>query len=124
MNKAQLQAKAERRKRREKYYTVLAVVFVVGILGMAALLVWQKNTQRLGSGDYEGRIVDRWADYGASTRGSLPYFRLVVEGPDGKRVTVKVDANTYEAARVGMRIKSRSGQVVLIDSDERKAGGT
>src|SRR6185295_15885997 len=106
MNKAQLQAKAERRKRREKYYTVLAMVFVVGMVGMAVLLVWKKNTQQLGTGDYEGRIVDRWADYGASQRGSQPYFRLVVEEPDGKRFTVKVDANVYESARVGMRIKS------------------
>ena len=83
------------------------------------LLAWQKSTQRLGSGDYEGKIVDRWSDYAETNQGSLPRFRLVVESPDGKRFTVKVDANVYESARVGMRIKSRGGQIVLIESEQK-----
>jgi hypothetical protein len=97
--------------------------FVVLVTAWLGLLVWQKTTQRVDTSDYEGTIVDRWADYTESRYVPEPRFRLVVEGQDGKRFTVKVDANTYESSRVGMRIRSRAGQVVLIDSAERKAIG-
>lgn len=123
MKKAHLQANAEQRLRREKLYTIAAGALILPMVVIGVLLVWQKTTQRIESGDYEGRIVDRWADYGESQQGSRPYFRLLVEGPDGKRFTVKVDANVYESARIGMRIKSRAGQAVLIDSEGKKAGG-
>ena len=65
--------------------------------------------------DYEGKIVDRWADQAPSTQATQPYFRLLVESSDGKRFTVKVDPNVYDSARIGMRIRSRNGQVVLIE---------
>jgi len=77
--------------------------------------------RRAGNGDFEGRIVDRWAGYDESSQGARPYFRLRVESDDGKQFVVSVDANVYESARVGMRIKSRSGQVVLIESSQEKA---
>jgi hypothetical protein len=70
---------------------------------------------RVTSSDYEGKIVDRWADQAPSTQTTQPYFRLVVESSDGKRFTVKVDPNVYDSARVGMRIRSKNGQVVLIE---------
>jgi hypothetical protein len=82
-----------------------------------ALVVWQKSTSPLDNGDYEGTIVDRWADYAESSQGSHPRLRLVVESQDGKRLTVNVDPNIYESARVGMRIRSQDGQIVLIDSE-------
>ena len=71
---------------------------------------------RATNSDYEGKIVDRWADYTQSEQGSRPYLRLLIEGSNGKRFTVKVDPNVYESARVGMKIRSSAGQVVLIDS--------
>lgn len=123
MKKAKLQANAERRLRREKLYTIVGGALLLPLIVIGVFLVWQKTTQRVSTGDYEGRIVDRWGEYAESEQGSRPYFRLLVEGPDGKRFTVKVDANVYESARVGMRIRSRAGQVVLIDSDERKPSG-
>jgi hypothetical protein len=123
MNKAQLRTNAERRARREKYYTVVGGVLILAALVGVVLLVWQKTTQRVDTGDYDGRIVDRWAAYAESEQGSRPYFRLLIEDQDGRLFTVKVDANVYESARVGMRIRSRAGQVVWIDSEDRKAGG-
>lgn len=87
-------------------------------LALVVLFVWHNKDERV-IGDYDGRIVDRWADYTESDQGSRPRFRLAVESPDGKRFTVKVDANVYESARVGMRIKNRGGQVVLIESEQR-----
>lgn len=123
MKKAQLQTNAERRLLRERLFTIVGGALILAMLITAALLVWQKATQRVGNGDYEGTIVDRWAEYPESRYVSEARFRLQVEGQDGKRFTVRVEPNVYESARVGMRIKSRSGQVVLIDSADRKASG-
>ena len=89
----------------------LAVVLLIGLL-----LLWQKLTTTSSTTDYEGRVVDRWADYSGPEQGAQPRFRLLVESLDHKRFTIKVDDNVYESARVGMRIKSRAGQIVLIDS--------
>jgi len=123
MKKAQRQTQANQKELREKLNLVLVGGFVFLMVGCFVILVWQKTNQRVGSGDYEGVIVDRWADYSESQQGSRPYFRLLVEGADGKRFRVRVDPSVYESARVGMRIKSRAGQVVLIDSEQRTTGG-
>jgi hypothetical protein len=88
------------------------------LIAVAALLLvaWQKFSSPSRT-DYEGRIVDRWAENGGQVEGHQPLLALVIESSDGKRFTVRVDPNVYESARVGMRIRSRSGQIVLIDSD-------
>jgi hypothetical protein len=93
-----------------------AVLGGLAIIAILSLFLYYVYSGRVTSSDYEGKIVDRWADYTASTQGSRPYFSLLIESSDGKRLTVRVDSNVYELARVGMRIKSRNGQVVLIDS--------
>ena len=103
----------------QKSTTVIGGVLVLAAFATLLLVAWQKSTQRFGTGDYEGTIVDRWADYTESNQGSRPRFRLGVESPDGKRFTVKVDANVHESARVGMRMKNRGGQIVLIESEQR-----
>ena len=103
----------------QKSSAVLGGVLLFAIFATLLLLAWQRSTQRLGTGDYEGRIVDRWGDYSESNEGSRPQFQLVVESSDGKRFTVKVDPNVYESARVGMRIKNQGGQIVLIESEQR-----
>lgn len=97
---------------RGNWKTAIAALVVVIGLCLVFYYVWGG---RATSTDYEGKIVDKWADYTASTQGSQPYFRLVVETGDGKRLTVKVDQNVYQSARVGMRIRSKDGQVVLIE---------
>lgn len=88
----------------------------LGLLALFCLFFFYVWGGRVVNSDYEGRIVDRWADHVDTSQGSSPIFRLVVESDEGKRSTVRVDPNVYESARVGMRIKSRSAQVVLIDS--------
>ena len=92
------------------------------MIGWMALLVWQKATQRVDTSDFDGTIVDRWAVYPESKYSPQPLFRLSVESQDGKRFTVKVDPAVYESAKVGMRIKRRSGQIVLIDSELKQTG--
>ena len=120
MKASQLRKKADQRVEAGKWAAVLVSVLVVAVLGAVFFLVYSK---RIAPTDYEGTIVDRWADYAESDQGSHPRLRLVVESQDGKRITVKVDPNVYESARVGMRIKSQSGQIVLIDSEKRTTIG-
>jgi len=117
MKKQRLQR--DRRLFKRKLSTSLLGLLVVATLLTFAVVIWQKSTQPVNTSDYDGTIVDRWADYTQSEQGSRPYFRLLVESNDGKRFSVKVDPNIYESARIGMRIKNKDGQVVLIDSERR-----
>jgi hypothetical protein len=97
-------------------------ITVLSLLCFAVVMVlfgaWQKWTNSAQPADYEGRIVDRWADNSGAAEGYQPRLALLIESTDGRRFTVRVDPNVYESARVGMRIRSRSGQVVLIDSEK------
>jgi len=122
MKKAQRQRNAARRVFPGNFSTVVLAVLVTAMLAALVVLVWQKSTKPKQTDDYEGTIVDRWADYAESTEGSQARLRLVVETQDGKRITIKVDPNVYESARVCMRIRSRAGQIVLIDSERAQPG--
>ncbi|HEY8205243.1 MAG TPA: hypothetical protein VIF81_10990 [Pyrinomonadaceae bacterium] len=103
----------------EKKTTKIAVLSLLCFVVVMVLFVaWQKWTNPAQPPDYEGRIVDRWADNSGAAEGYQPRLALVIESTDGRRFTVRVDPNVYESARVGMRIRSRSGQVVLIDSEK------
>jgi hypothetical protein len=122
MKKTRLRTNADRSRFREKLLPNAGRALLLLMLFALLLFAWYRTTQRVDTGDYEGRIVDRWADYVETDQGSRPRLRLVVEAQDGKRFTVKVEPNVYESARVGMRIKSRAGQIVLIDSEQRATG--
>jgi hypothetical protein len=100
--------------------TIKVIVLSLLLIAVAALLLvaWQKLSSPSQT-DYEGRIVDRWAEQAGAAEGYQPRLALVIESSDGKRFTVRVDPNVYESARIGMRIRSRSGQIVLIDSDRK-----
>jgi len=114
MKKRLREKKADEREKRGRLATALGGLLVLIMLCGLFYLIWGgKET----NADFEGTIVDRWSDYVETSQGSFPRLRLVVESSNGKRITVKVDPTVYESARVGMRIKSKSGQVVLIDSD-------
>jgi hypothetical protein len=122
MKNPRVRTTADRKPLREKLLSIAAKAFAVVMIVLLALLVWQKANQHVDTSDYEGKIVDRWADYPESKYVSQPRFHLRVESQDGKQFTIKVDPNVYESARIGMRIKSRSGQIVLIDSEQRAIG--
>jgi hypothetical protein len=94
------------------------IVVVVLMITTLAVLVWQKSTTPLQTSDYEGTIVDRWADYAESQEGSRPRFTLLVEVAGGKRTAIRVDPSVYESAKVGMRIKNKNGQIVLIETEK------
>ena len=123
MKNIRLRTIADLKLLREKFLPNIGRALIFVMLGALLLFAWQRSTRSVDSGDYEGRIVDRWADYVESNEGSRPRFRLLVESQDGKRFPVKVEPTVYESARVGMRIKSRAGQVVLIDSESKPSVG-
>lgn len=115
MNWAQLLKNAGVCRYREKVARHLVGALIMA--GFSALLVfafWYSSSSGTPA-DYEGKIIDRWADYVEADLGSRPRFRVLIETADGKRFPVKVEANVYESAKVGMRIRSRAGQVVLIE---------
>ena len=102
----------------EKKTTKIVVLSLLCLVVVTVLFVaWQKWTNPAQPANFEGRIVDRWADNSGAAESYQPRLALLIESNDGRRFTVKVDPNVYESARVGMRIRSRSGQVVLIDQN-------
>jgi hypothetical protein len=115
MKPAQRERKARDRRFEGRFSTILVSIIVVMMLAALALLLWNRLSIPVKPTDYEGVIVDRWAGYAESQYGSSPRLALVIESTGGKRFTVGVDPNVYESARVGMKIKSRSGQIVLIE---------
>jgi hypothetical protein len=103
----------------EKKTTKIALLSLIVFAVIAVLFVaWQRMTNPAQPADSEGRIVDRWAESSGAAESYQPRLALVIESTDGRRFTVRVDPNVYESARVGMRIRSRSGTVVLIDSEK------
>ena len=94
-------------------------VVLGAILVSTFFLAWQLANQQTRT-DFEGTIVDRYADYAETQEGSRPAFRLMVESENHERFKVKVEPGVYESAKIGMRIKSKSGKIELIDSEQRK----
>ena len=98
---------------REKRGVLWGLLLILAFCGLFYFIY-----HRRANPDYEGRIVDRWAGYSQTDQGSQPYFQLRVESDDGRQFDVKVDSSVYQSSRSGMRIKSTSGQVVLVDTEK------
>ena len=105
-----------------KFTIVFLSALVLAMLVAFTILVLKRSTERVET-EYEGRIVDRWGDYSESTQGSQPRLRLVVESDDGRRVTVRVEPKVYESAKVGMRIRKKSGEAAIVESEQKTRGG-
>ena len=101
----------------ERLTTAILGILIIAMAGILIVLVWQQSTTPVAT-DYEGTIVDKWAKYAETSEGSRPLLHLVIEAEGGQRFTVRVNPNVYESARIGMRVKSQKGQIVLIDSDK------
>ena len=90
---------------------VWGLVILVAFIGV--LFFAYQAKRQLSPPEYEGKIVDKWAGYSHSDEGSFPYFRLLVETDNGKKLTVTVDRENYERAKVGMRIKKTQRGIEL-----------
>lgn len=117
MGKKSRASKSPEKVERGNWPAVLGALVLLALFCGAFYYIYNRKT---GPRDYEGKIVDRWADYAETDEGSRPFFRLRIESDEGKRFSVRVDPNVYESARVGMRIRSRGGQIVLIESNVNK----
>ncbi len=106
---------------RVPWENVIWGVAISAILISFLFVAW-KNSSQTSRTDYAGMIVDRSAAYAETDEGSRPNFRLLVESKDGERFTVRVDTDVYEAARIGMRIESKAGKIVLSDPKNKPAG--
>lgn len=97
-------------------------ITAIASIAVLCLIFWYVYGGRATNSDYDGKIIDRWADYSNSEHHPQPSFHLLVESNDGRQLRIKVEPTVYESARVGMRIRSRSGQIVLIETDQKPAG--
>lgn len=95
---------------------LLILVLLVGVLFVA-----YKARGSLNPIEYEGRIVAKWAGYDHSDEGSFPYFRVLVETDSGHKLTVAIDRENYERAKIGMRIKKtqKGIELTLVDPQSR-----
>lgn len=101
--------------------TVAWGILIGAILVFAGVLAWQHSSQ-ISKTDFEGTVVERWADYSETQQGSRPRLRLLVESDDRERFTLRVEPSVYEVARVGMRIKSSAGKIELMNTAQERAG--
>lgn len=81
-------------------WAAIVLFAIIGLFFFAYLV-----NSRLRPPEYEGRIIDKWAGYSHTDEGSFPYFRILLETDEGKRLTVAVDDKIYQRAKIGMRIK-------------------
>lgn len=103
----------------DRVWTPWTIFWFVVILGVLTLTFWSvyrvwAPPHGVYRDEYQGRIVDRWAQYSESEQGSTPQFKLLVEGDDRNRFTVSVSPEIYERSKVGMRVKkNRNSGIVL-----------
>jgi len=89
-------------------WSLLILALFVGVLVVA-----YRTTRSLRPAEYEGKILDKWAGYSHTDEGSFPYFRVLVETDSGQKLTVAIDRDNYERAKIGMRIKKTQNGIEL-----------
>ncbi len=99
---------------------VWGVVILIGFIGILWLSYRvHRNTH---PAEYEGVIVQKWADYQETDEGSRPHFRLLLELENGQRLTIGVQPDLYNQARVGSRIRKTSEGIELLHAATDKTG--
>lgn len=102
--------------RRELWRTVAWGLIILTLFAGLLAFVY-KAGHKVNPREYEGKIVDKWAGYSHTDEGSFPYFRLAIETDGQQKLTVAIDRENYERARVGMRIRKTSAGIEM-SSDE------
>lgn len=101
MKNIRLRTIADLRLLREKFLPNIGRALLLVVLGALLLFAWQKATRSGETGDYEGRVVDRWADYIESNQGSRPRFRLLVESTGWQAIPGEGRANSLRIGASG-----------------------
>ena len=111
-----MSSKAQRRSQKvsiednERVWNVKTIAALAGILVLICVLFFAATAIKQSRVDsipreFEGRIVDKWAGYNESERGSSPYYRVSVEVEGQQRISVPVNSEIYQQAQVGMILK-------------------
>ena len=96
------------------------VLWLILILAAVALLFWGiyrvwAPPRGVYRAQFEGRIVNKWADYAETDQGSVPQFRLLVEPEDRNRFVVSVSPDVYGRSKVGMKVRrTEHGNIELM----------
>ena len=99
---------------RNNLFNKLALTIICLLIVGFFVIAWKRCSRPATvTSDYEGVIMDRWAGYSESDQGSRPYFRLLIEDDNRRRLTVNVDADIYHRSQVGMRVSNRQGKIEL-----------
>lgn len=110
----------EQAGRRKSLFNILSLTIICLLILGFSVIAWNRCSRPATvTGDYEGVIVDRWAGYSESDQGSRPYFRLLIEDDNRRRLTVNIDADTYHRSKVGMRVSNRNGKIELENRNDK-----
>ena len=103
---------------------VMPVVSGLIVLAILVGVFWLSYVASSGNhpAEYEGIVVDKWAGYAETDEGSVPYFRLLVELANGQKLTIRVQSNLYNEAKVGSKIRKSSKGVELLAAASDRTG--
>ena len=103
---------------------LMPVVWGLVVLATLVGVFWLSYTVRPGNhpAEYEGVVVDKWAGYQETDDGSVPYFRLLVELTNGQKLTIRVEPDLYNQAKVGLMIRKSSKGLEIIPAAANRAG--
>jgi hypothetical protein len=106
----------------ERVWTPRTILWLLAILVCITAVLWSVyffRSTKTGPfrQEYEGQIVEKWADYSHSEQGSQPYFRLMVKGRDSQQFSVSVSSEIYDRAKVGMFVRKTDAGVELIANE-------
>ena len=107
----------------ERVWTPRTILWLLAILVCITAVLWSVyffRSTKTGPfrQEYEGQIVEKWADYSHSEQGSQPYFRLMVKGRDSRQFSVSVSSEIYDRAKVGMFVRKTDAGVELIANEQ------
>ena len=102
--------------------TILCLALIFLFVTLVSWSLYKFRSAKTGPfrTEYEGRIIDKWADHTQSEQGSQPYFRLVIRSSDNRQFTVSVSSEIYDRSKVGMFVRKTDAGIEFI-ADESKA---
>ena len=103
-----------------KSHAMVAVWGLVILTGFIGILWFTYRVQRTTHpAEYEGVVVEKWAGYQETEEGSRPHFRIILELETGQKLTIGVQPDLYNQARVGSRIRKTSAGIELIPVSDK-----
>ena len=106
-----------------KSHVMVALWGVVILVGFIGILWLSYRVQRnIHPAEYEGVVVERWADYQETEEGSQPRFSLLLDLENGQRLAIRVQPDLYHQVNVGSRVRKTTEGIQLIQPATDKTG--